>query len=105
MSSYSLPVIVEPAFEFFVPNAFTPDDDGVNDYFVPQGIGFLPEDYKLTIYDRWGELIFVADNYNIHWDGKVKNKIAKNDVYVWEVVIIDFQGKKRHFTGHVTIFK
>ncbi|MBK6752923.1 MAG: gliding motility-associated C-terminal domain-containing protein [Flavobacteriales bacterium] len=51
-------VIIDPDLLIYVPNAFTPDGDGVNDVFLPSLDGFVVRDYNLTIWDRWGQPIF-----------------------------------------------
>ncbi|HEX4887809.1 MAG TPA: gliding motility-associated C-terminal domain-containing protein, partial [Luteibaculaceae bacterium] len=104
-AEHSQLITVEPEFAMYVPNAFTPDDDGFNDTFQPKGIGFAPEDFKLIIFNRWGEEIWQSNNYNHTWDGKIDGRVVQNDVYIWMLTVIDFTGHKRHFKGHVTVFK
>ncbi len=53
--------------ELNIPNIFTPNNDNVNDFFA---INFLPENSKLTIYNRWGDKIYYSSNYKNDWDGK-----------------------------------
>ena len=48
-------------------NTFTPNNDGKNDYFQPTGLGI--SEYKIYIYNRWGEEVFYSDNINLCWDG------------------------------------
>ena len=48
----------EVEFRLFVPNAFTPDNDGVNDSFLPLGQGFVAEQYRFIVVNRWGEVVF-----------------------------------------------
>ena len=67
----------------FVPNAFTPDQDLINDYFNAKGNNI--EDYQMFIYDRWGELIFHSESLEDHWDGTYKNRKCQIDVYVWRI--------------------
>ena len=67
----------------FVPNAFTPDQDFINDYFNAKGHNI--EDYQMFIYDRWGELIFHTKSLDEHWDGTYMNRECQIDVYVWKI--------------------
>lgn len=92
-------------FAFFIPNAFTPNDDGSNDYFNGAGVGIA--DYDLWIYDRWGNMIFHSEDLNNHWDGKAKNgsEIAQQDVYVWKVKLTDVFEKTHDYIGTVTLVK
>ena len=92
-------------FAFFIPNAFTPNDDGSNDYFNGDGVGIA--DYDLWIYDRWGNMIFHSEDLNNHWNGKAKNgsEIAQQDVYVWKVKLTDVFDKNHDYMGTVTLVK
>lgn len=98
-------VEIAPEFTFFIPNAFTPNGDGTNDFFFGQGIGIV--EYDLLVFDRWGNLIFHGDDINKMWDGKVKggSEIAQQDVYVWKVKLKDIFQKKHNYIGTVTLVK
>lgn len=65
----------------YIPNAFSPNGDGINDRLEPLGKGF--ESQGLKIYDRWGNLIFSGKNENSYWNGKYKGKLMSNGVYVY----------------------
>jgi gliding motility-associated-like protein len=98
-------VFIEPDFLFYIPNAFTPNDDDVNDTFTGKGI-FINA-FEMSIFDRWGNLIFISDDINKGWDGKVNhgNEIAKQDVYVYVINVTDFKNKKHNYKGIVTLVK
>ena len=91
----------------YIPNAFTPDENGVNDVFQPKGFGINEDKYKMEIYDRWGEIIFSSNNFKKGWDGKIKGStlVAKDDVYIYKIFITDLQGNKKNYVGHVTLIK
>jgi gliding motility-associated-like protein len=75
--------VIQP--EVKVPNAFTPDGDGVNDVFriiAPEGLAFIE---SMQIYNRWGSLVYESSDPNAAWDGKVKGKPAASDVYVYVI--------------------
>lgn len=69
---------------YVLPNTFTPDGDGHNDYFTPfPGYRFVPK-IEMKIYNRWGELVFETTDPNIHWDGKDKSGHDVSDgVYLY----------------------
>tara|TARA_B100000674_G_scaffold382381_1_gene325318 strand:+ start:1048 stop:5694 length:4647 start_codon:yes stop_codon:yes gene_type:complete len=67
----------------YVPNAFTPDQDGKNDSFNAKGYNL--EDYEMYIYNRWGQLIFKSESLNDGWDGTYLNNDCQIDVYVWKI--------------------
>jgi gliding motility-associated-like protein len=98
-------ILVGPEYSFYIPNAFTPDDDGKNDIFLGKGMGIV--DYNLSIFDRWGNFIFSSDELDKGWNGKVNNgsETSQQDVYVWKVSITDVFTKKHNYTGTVTIVK
>lgn len=98
-------VVVHPDYLLYIPNAFTPDGNGVNDVFQPKGLGILNTPYKMEIYDRWGELVFVSEEFEEGWRGQIKGTMnkAKNDVYVYKIVVKDLSGKEHIYTGHVTL--
>jgi gliding motility-associated-like protein len=94
-------VVVDSDFKLFVPNSFTPNGDGVNDVFMPKGRGLVK--YKLSVYDRWGRLIFESHSFETGWDGQVYDKNSSDDVYVWKINGVDVSGKVKELSGHVTI--
>ena len=81
---YSSYVILEPSFELWVPNSFTPNNDGLNDLFKPIIKGF--DYYELIITDRWGETVFRSSDINESWDGYHDDKISPIGTYKCEVI-------------------
>ncbi|MFZ9943229.1 MAG: PKD domain-containing protein, partial [Bacteroidia bacterium] len=67
----------------WLPNSFTPNNDGINDIFFAMGTNI--SDFSLEIYNRWGDLVFVTDNPTKGWDGTLKNEAASQDVYVYSL--------------------
>ncbi|HRG39032.1 MAG TPA: PKD domain-containing protein [Bacteroidia bacterium] len=96
---------IKPSFSFFIPNAFTPDDDQLNDVFFGKGRGIAK--YHLLIVDRWGNIVFETTDINQGWDGKVNrtSEVSMQDVYVWKVKITDVFGKNHQYMGTVTLVK
>lgn len=71
---------------FYVPNAFTPDGDELNNVFIPVlSAGFDPSDYTFVIYNRWGEIVFETFDIAVGWDGTYGGKIAQDGVYTWTI--------------------
>ncbi|GIV27289.1 MAG: hypothetical protein KatS3mg027_1103 [Bacteroidia bacterium] len=101
----SKPIKVTPDFVLYIPDAFTPDGNGVNDVFQPKGVGILETPYKMYIYDRWGEVIFTSENFFTGWDGRVKKtgKMAEQGVYVYKIIVEDLLHREHSFVGHVTL--
>lgn len=73
-----------PCCELFLPNAFTPNNDGLNDKFISNTTTDIPH-YNMRIYDRWGQAVFVSGNHDIGWDGNDyrTNQPCDNAVYYY----------------------
>jgi len=98
-------VDIGPNYTFYIPNAFTPNDDGVNDYFTGKGIGI--KTYKMWIFDRWGEMVCYTEDIAKGWNGTIKgNHIdVKMDIYQYKVIISDVNNKQHEYVGHVSLIK
>ncbi|NOX86636.1 MAG: gliding motility-associated C-terminal domain-containing protein, partial [Chlorobi bacterium] len=71
---------------FYLPNAFTPNGDGLNDEFKPVQRYDLVRTYHLYIYNRWGQLIFETSDINTGWDGTYKGQPAEQGTYIYKIV-------------------
>lgn len=90
----------------FVPNTFTPDGDEFNNTFKPQVSGIKENTYHLTIYNRWGEILFESFDVNIGWDGTYKeHEICKTDTYVWKIEYKTQKGLSKNKHGSFTLLK
>lgn len=101
-SSFSNVVSFELKSRIFIPNAFSPNGDDNQDYFLPD-TRFIQE-YTLTIYNRWGEQIYNDSNSEIGWDGKYKGKLVAVDSYIYLLEGIDDTGEKILKKGTVTVY-
>ena len=101
------PVVINEDYAIYVPNAFSPNGDGVNEIFKAEGEGI--KDFKLYIFDRWGLLIFYSDDINKGWDGRVQGTGSvdpvQEDVYVWKIEATDYAKKGHKLHGTVTLLK
>lgn len=92
---------------YYVPNAFTPDGDEFNNTFNPVfSSGHDPYHYLLSIYNRWGELIFQTQDLAIGWDGTYNGRTVENGTYSW-VIEVKFQESddKASLVGHVSLIR
>jgi gliding motility-associated-like protein len=76
----------------FLPNTFSPNADGINDVFYPRGKGIYGI-RNFRVFDRWGEVVFAQENFQANdiskgWDGRVRGKLATQDVYVYTIDVI-----------------
>ena len=98
---------VLPDFAVYVPNTFTPNNDGLNDVFGPVFRG--AKSYNISIFDRWGEKMFETNDFNKGWDGTYRGEPCKEDVYVWVLdvtyptLIKDQQ--TQHKNGQVLLYR
>jgi gliding motility-associated-like protein len=79
---------IQDEIVYYIPNTFTPDQDEYNPIFKPIFTsGFDPNDYKMVIYNRWGEVIFESNDVNYGWDGSYNGThgIVKDDTYTWKI--------------------
>lgn len=99
----TLIIYVNEDHAFYLPNAFSPNGDGINDKFGPQGIGISNEDYLFEIYDRWGNLAFRSNDPSKGWDGK-SGGVPVQDIYVWRVKVKNAITREvKNYRGTVTI--
>lgn len=89
--------------EIFIPNAFTPDNDGVNDVLFVRGNSI--NKLFMTIYDRWGQQVFTAEDLKQGWDGTFKGKEAGAGVYVYYVEATCFGGFSFFKKGNITLMR
>ncbi|MEM9821160.1 MAG: gliding motility-associated C-terminal domain-containing protein [Bacteroidota bacterium] len=87
-----------------MPNAFTPDSDGFNDYFAPVTLGLYEMPTTFRIWNRFGQLVY--DNGNPQgWDGTHKGRLAPSDVYIYHIIVRDFTGEVFEDSGEVTLIR
>jgi gliding motility-associated-like protein len=98
-------IVVEPDFTFYAPNAFTPDNDGINDFFMVHGDGLNENSFSMQIFNRWGKPVFATGAMSLGWDGQISGVPAQGGIYVWRVSIRDNFGKPHDFVGHVTLVR
>ena len=99
-------VVIEGEFFIYAPNAFTPDGDGLNDFFYPSGVGIDESKFDFFVFDRWGQIVHESHSPNKPWDGRYKGEYAPQDVYVWKVITRDlWTGDPKEVTGHVTVLR
>lgn len=101
-------LIVGIATDFFMPNLFTPNGDGNNDFFKPEGIEGSLGQYSFSIFDRWGTLVFLSTEQNQGWDGnlsKTTNKTVQEGVYIYVIRFITEEGIEKIVKGSVTLVR
>jgi gliding motility-associated-like protein len=88
---------------YYIPNAFTPNGDNVNDFFQIFGVGI--EDLVYTIYNRWGGLVFSGQGMGATWDGTYNGQDAQAGVYVYNAYFIFLDKSTERVTGTITLIR
>ena len=109
-ASDEITISVDATRQVFIPNAFSPDGDGYNDYFFVNSGKDVEMIQSMKIFDRWGSLVFSnndisPDNFENGWDGFINGKEAHVGVYIYLAEILFIDGKVEKFTGDLTLVK
>ncbi len=95
---------ITEGYRIMLPNAFTPNGDGNNDFFRPRMLGLTKA--RLIIYNTWGEVIFSTDDIETKgWDGMIKGKPAENGNYVYKIIGLSFNGLQVEREGIFALIK
>jgi gliding motility-associated-like protein len=104
--SITYPVHVSGEMFVHVPNTFTPNEDGLNDVFIPVIDGNDYEQYTFEIYTRSGELIFVSNDPEKSWDGKHKGTKVSSDLYIWKLAVKSkYLTEKTGYMGQIKLVR
>ena len=99
LDSITKDIYISFAYNLYIPNAFTPNNDGINDNFKPTGLGM--KRYQMMIYNRWGEKVFESDENNVAWDGKD----ALPGYYMYQIFAYDFRNNLHVYKGSVYLLE
>lgn len=101
-------VFVVDEFVMFVPNAFTPDQDGINDVWRFEGIDVDTDDFKVQIFDRWGEVVYISTDFFEGWDGSVNRGeyYVPDGVYLYRIETRSLTTlERKELFGHIVILR
>lgn len=94
---------INPIYAIWIPNAFSPDGNGTNDFFYVDGYGI--KELHMMIFDRWGVKLYDGVGVDQTWDGYYKGEIVQTDVYVYKVRAKDIFDEWHDYVGKVTVIK
>lgn len=94
---------VKDFMTLYFPNTFTPNNDGKNDFYFASGT--LVKEFKIQIYDRWGEQLFSSDDLYKGWPGTFRGLPVKEDTYVYKAWAKDYFGKAYNYTGNINLIR
>lgn len=101
-------VVIDGLYSLYLPSSFTPNGDGLNDEFGPNGEKIDPDGYSFIIFNRWGEVLFSTTDVTEKWNGKINNggELVPEDAYVWKIMAKDGNnGEEHEYFGHVLVIK
>jgi len=92
---------------YYVPNTFTPDGDEFNNTFQPIfTAGYDPYNFHMTIFNRWGQIVFETFDDKQGWDGTFNGKLVQDGTYAWKIEFKQYKNDKRVVvSGNVTIIR
>lgn len=90
-------VKVEPHYTFYIPDAFTPGNDDINEVWIPQGESIMT--FEMTIYNRWDQEIFYSSSLDYGWDGTFKGKKVPQGTYIYYINLYDILGEPHKYRG------
>jgi gliding motility-associated-like protein len=99
-------VMIQESFALFIPNMFTPDNDGLNDAWQLAGIDVDRAEFQVWVLDRWGEIVFHSTNIEEPWIGDMMGggHYVPNGTYLYRVEARSLATGENHVaTGHVTL--
>lgn len=99
--SVSNEVEVIPEMALYVPNTFTPNDDGLNDTFGIAGEAI--SEFRIQVFNRWGQLVFESKNANERWDGTYAGQKVPQGVYIYKITARSPGGKRHNQEGNLNV--
>lgn len=96
-------IVIEDCGEMYVPNAFSPNNDGANDVLYVRGICL--ESLTFMVFDRWGEKVFETNDQRVGWDGTYKGQLMNSGVFVFRLEGKTYDGKGYSLKGNITLLR
>ena len=98
-------LVIEPQYNLYIPSAFTPNGDGIDDEFKP--VGQYIKSFDMYIFDRWGLQLYHTTDINQGWNGSVhgSGSTAQEDTYIYKITVTDAQDNQHSYIGNVTLLK
>jgi gliding motility-associated-like protein len=100
-------VKIKQGIELYAPNAFTPNGNGGNETFIPKALLGWDVQFEMTVIDKAGNLVYKTSDKSEPWNGKTNNtgNILKEGVYMWQVIIYDFEGHSHTYHDQILLMK
>lgn len=101
--SYDTVTVNVEYFPYFLPNGFSPNNDGNNDVLYIRGTGI--QSVYLQVFDRYGNLMFETQDQNVGWDGTYQSKPVNTGVYIYNIQVFYKDGRTEEKNGNITLFR
>lgn len=101
--SITKPIFIQEELYIYIPNAFIPDENRINDFFSGSFVGV--EWIKIEVFNRWGELVFTSEDLDFAWDGKYQGVDCQSGVFTWKLFYRPNNLQELLMTGHVNIIR
>ncbi len=100
-------ISIQNGFDLFAPNAFTPNNNGENETFIPKALLGWDIEFQMMVFNPFGKTIFKTSDKNEPWNGRVNNmgQLLPEGTYLWQVTTFDVEHKPHHHHGKITLVK
>lgn len=99
-------IMVRGDVYYYIPNAFTPDENNLNEHWYPRGVGFDKKTYKMTICDRWGNIMYQSHDTDFGWNGNDrKGQPCPPDIYTYKITLEGYEGMLPVFHGSIMLIR
>ncbi|MFY7910743.1 MAG: T9SS type B sorting domain-containing protein [Emticicia sp.] len=103
--SFSNIYVIPIAVKLFLPEAFSPNNDNINESFEIKGLIKRIAKFEIQIYNRWGNPIFISNDININWDGTFQNTLMPSDTYTYKIYVKSNDGKEFNKSGKFLLLR
>lgn len=103
IDSITKPINIEEEWYIYVPNTFLPNGGRINSVFEASIIGI--SQLTITVFNRWGEVVFTSNEPRFTWDGTYKGGYVTDGTYTWKIDLVTNSGRQKNLVGHVNVLK
>ena len=97
-------VQIHPEHTFFIPDAFSPNGDGLNDVFLARGTRVFS--FEMQVFDRWGGIIFETSDIDLGWDGTNSfGEVLNEGIYLYHIVLYDVNERLWVYSGELNLMR
>jgi gliding motility-associated-like protein len=102
--TYQKIVVIDDIFQYYIPNAFTPNGDGINDVWKLYGADLDPNNFYMQVFNNWGDLVFESKDPELYWTGNFKGGeyFVQDGIYQWRAKVVSKStGERKEIEGHL----